>query len=154
MRKPLTSANRLRAAALALAGLAGLGTAAAQPVEDPFLWLEDVQGATALAFAAGAQREDDRGPGGAAGVQAHLRADAGDPGFEEEDPDARALRRDRVQLLEGRCERARDLRVRFLRGAPILNADHPSIRHEKRTCPSRLLENQGRAAAEALRHGG
>ena len=49
MRKPFANPNRLTAAALALAGVAGL--AAAQPVDDPFLWLEEVQGEKALAWA-------------------------------------------------------------------------------------------------------
>ncbi|HTO88469.1 MAG TPA: prolyl oligopeptidase family serine peptidase [Thermoanaerobaculia bacterium] len=51
MRKSFTSSNRLRAAALALAGLAGLGAAAALSVDDHFQWLEDVQGEKALAWA-------------------------------------------------------------------------------------------------------
>ncbi|HWZ86901.1 MAG TPA: prolyl oligopeptidase family serine peptidase [Thermoanaerobaculia bacterium] len=51
MRKSLAGSNRLTAAGLALAGLAGLGTAAAPPVDDPFQWLEDVQGEKALAWA-------------------------------------------------------------------------------------------------------
>ncbi len=50
MRKPFASANRL-AAALAFAGLACLCAAADRPVDDPFQWLEDVQGDKALAWA-------------------------------------------------------------------------------------------------------
>ena len=49
------------------------GVSAAQTADDPFHWLEDVQGEKALAWAQGAQREDDRRPRGAAGVQADLR---------------------------------------------------------------------------------
>ncbi len=49
MRKSFTGAIRLTAAALALAALAG--PVAAQPVEDPFQWLEDVQGEKPLAWA-------------------------------------------------------------------------------------------------------
>ncbi len=51
MRKSFASATPLTAAALALAGLAGAVWAAAQPVDDPFQWLEDVQGEKALAWA-------------------------------------------------------------------------------------------------------
>ncbi len=51
MRKSFASPNRLTAAALAFAGLAGLGAAADPPADDPFLWLEDVQGEKALAWA-------------------------------------------------------------------------------------------------------
>ena len=46
MRRPLVTAP-----ALALAGLTSLGAAAAQTVDDPFRWLEDVQGDKALAWA-------------------------------------------------------------------------------------------------------
>ena len=56
-----------------------------------------------------AEREDARGAGGPARVQAHLRADARDPRLEGEDPDAGAPRRHGLQLLEGRRPRARDL---------------------------------------------
>jgi prolyl oligopeptidase len=51
MRTSRASANRLTAAVLALAGVAGLGAAAAQSADDPFQWLEDVQGDKALAWA-------------------------------------------------------------------------------------------------------
>ncbi len=51
MRKTFAPANRLTWAALLLAGLAGLGAAAAAPDDDPFVWLEDVQGEKALAWA-------------------------------------------------------------------------------------------------------
>ncbi len=51
MRKSFASAHRVTAAALALAGLAGLGAGAAPPDDDPFQWLEDVQGEKALAWA-------------------------------------------------------------------------------------------------------
>jgi prolyl oligopeptidase len=50
MRKSFASVTRLTVAALALAGLAGLGAAEAPPVDDPFQWLEDVQGEKALAW--------------------------------------------------------------------------------------------------------
>ena len=43
--------NPYVAAAFALAGLASLGAAAAQTPDDPFAWLEDVQGDRALAWA-------------------------------------------------------------------------------------------------------
>jgi len=50
MRRALANSGRLAAVAtLALAGLAG--ASAAQPDDDPFLWLEDVQGEKALAWA-------------------------------------------------------------------------------------------------------
>lgn len=50
MRKSFARPNRLTAAALALAGWAGVVAAGARPVEDPFQWLEDVQGEKALAW--------------------------------------------------------------------------------------------------------
>jgi prolyl oligopeptidase len=51
MRKGFAGSNRLMAAAVALAGLAGLSAASDHPVDDPFQWLEDVQGEKALAWA-------------------------------------------------------------------------------------------------------
>ena len=57
----------------------------------------------------GAQREVHGGAGEEAGVPAHLQADPGDPRLQGEDPHAGALRRDRLQLLEGRRARTRDL---------------------------------------------
>ena len=50
MRKSLALSSRLTAAALTLAGLAVCGAAAAQTGDDPFLWLEDVQGEKALSW--------------------------------------------------------------------------------------------------------
>ena len=51
MRKSFAGGIRLAAAALALAGLVGPGAAAARPGDDPFEWLEDVQGEKPLAWA-------------------------------------------------------------------------------------------------------
>ena len=51
MRESFASANRLTAATLVFAGMASLSAAAASPDDDPFQWLEDVQGEKALAWA-------------------------------------------------------------------------------------------------------
>ena len=51
MRKSLALSSRLTAAALTLAGLAVCGATVAQTVDDPFQWLEEVQGEKALAWA-------------------------------------------------------------------------------------------------------
>jgi prolyl oligopeptidase len=51
MRKSFAGMNRLTAAALALGAMASLGAVAAAPDDDPFVWLEDVQGEKALAWA-------------------------------------------------------------------------------------------------------
>ncbi len=51
MRKSFSRANRWMAGALAFAGLAAVGAARTPVVEDPFQWLEDVQGEKPLAWA-------------------------------------------------------------------------------------------------------
>ena len=84
-------------AALALTA----GAAAAQTSDDPFAWLEDVQGDKALAWAkehnaktiAVLEARPEYKP-----IYARTLAD---PGFEGEDPDARALRR-RPSTTSGR----------------------------------------------------
>ena len=67
----------------------------------------------------GAQREVDRAPRGPQGIQADLRAHAGDPGLEGEDPDSRPPRRDGLQLLEGRRARAGHLAAHVARLVPF-----------------------------------
>ena len=51
MRKPFANPSRRTLAALVLTGLGGLSAAVAQTVDDPFQWLEEVQGEKALAWA-------------------------------------------------------------------------------------------------------
>jgi hypothetical protein len=94
-------------AVLVVTGLAALG--AAPNETDPFQWLEDVQGEKALAWAKEQNAKSTRVLEARPEYEPIYKRDARDPRLEREDPDAVVPRRSRLQLLEGRRPRARDL---------------------------------------------